>query len=275
MRLERILKKLVINHAPHITQPGWDHGKDEITALQYLARKLADGGVLILVLKIPPQIQAAAEVYIQDTINLFARFYHILARSLFPSLIRLDAHYADERTPPVIVMTGDATPIFAVMAGYIIPYVAIRQPTGVINDLEITGLLDVVLGELEAGDLPRAVYQEVRANAVEVMKQLLNMQVEYVSLTSFDKPILNTRDLIVPLQQRKTGMLQPPPPPPPTLPQQQAQIKHDLETLPEDDQPQTPTERMFRTDVKLNNNDTKRTGRRPPVPPLPFSEDDK
>ena len=274
MRLERILEKLVKKHAPHIMQPGWNQGKDEITALQFLARKLADNGVLILVFKIPQNIQAAKDVYVSDYINLYSRLYNTLVRSLFPSLIHLEAHYADDRLPPVIVLNGDATPIFAVLAGYITPYLAIRQPTGVINDLELIGLMDAVLSELEARDLPSAVYHEVRANAVEILKQLLGAQVEHISLTAFDKPILNAKDLIVPVQKRNTGMLQPPPPPPPSLPQQQAQIKHDLETLPEDDQPQTPTERMFRVDVPIrdSHHDTKR---KPPVPPLPFKKDDE
>ncbi|GAB4340412.1 MAG: hypothetical protein Kow00117_20900 [Phototrophicales bacterium] len=275
MRLKRILEKLVTSQAPHIMQPGWDKGKDEISALQFLARKLADHGVLVM--KIPASIQAAAEVYVQDTVNLYARLYRILSQSLFPSLSKLNIYYADDRTPPVVVMIGDATPIFSVMAGYVVPYLAIRQATGVINELELIGLMDVVLGELEASDLPQMVYREVRANAVDVLKSLLGAQVEHVSLTSFDKPILNTKDLIVPLQKRQTGRLKPPPPPPPSLPQQQAKIKYDLETLPEDNQPQTPTERMFRTDIKLprgEQNNSNRGGRKPPVPPLPFKDDD-
>jgi hypothetical protein len=49
--------------------------------------------------------------------------YYVLARALFPSLKEIRAVYADDRLPPIIVISAKSDMITRTLAGYIVPYV--------------------------------------------------------------------------------------------------------------------------------------------------------
>lgn len=276
-RLERILVKLAQQHAPQLTPPGWEQRGEQTTRIQTLARKLAKYNVCVLVGDVPKDIMPMRDMHIQDWVRNYGQMYNLLSQALYPSLARITAHYADDRLPAVIVLNGDANPIMNVFSGTLNPYLAIRQPLQhQVTDLELRGLITYLLDELEARDLKHADYEALRENSVVLLKQMLRATVRHISLTSFDRPILDTIQ---------------PPPPPPTIPanddsqqtqtipkapdlvpdQSRKQIRHDLETLPDDDAPVTPTEQMFISKIPI----PRATGkwRRPPVRKLPDDRD--
>ena len=257
-RLERILYKVSQQHAPVLTPPGWNQTGDPINRIQKLARALAGYNITILVGELAPELLHQKDRYVQDWVRQYAQMYNLLAQGLFPSFGKINAQYADDRLPPVIVFYGEATPIIGVLSGYITPYVAVRHGATA-SDLELRGLMTVILDELEAGDLPRAVYDAMLAQGVVILKQMLKTTVRHVSLTLFDKPIIET------IQQTKRETS---PPPPPKVPETK-QLNYELEYLPEDDNPPTPTEEMFVVNIPLR----KSTTRRPPVPNLPDQDD--
>jgi len=262
-RLERILYKLAYQHAPHLVPPGWSRTGDRITRIQTLARALASYDITVLVAEIPESLLSLKDLHIQDWLRNYAQMYNLLRESLFPSYGGINAQYADDRIPPVIVFKGAATPIITLFSGYITPYLTVRQDQ-TISDLEIRGLMDFILAELEAESLPRPQYKHLRETGAVILRQMLNSTVKHVSLTLFDKPVL---DSIQPPSLRQVTEKHVAPPP--TQLPEQKQLQFELEHLPSDEEPETPTEQMFVQDIPMN----RPPGRRPPVPPLPSKRD--
>lgn len=290
-RIERILFKLSQQHAPHLTPPGWEQRGDPIDRVQKLARKLASYDIVVLVGDLPNELVALKEIHIQDWIRGYAQLYNLLANGLFPSFGKLDAQYADNRMPPIVVLKGQSTPVMTVFAGCICPYMGLRQPARKqVTDLELRGLMDYVLGELEANDLPRAVYDSLRETGIELLRQMLASTVRHVSLTLFDKPELlkmiqppapptGDKQQVAPpaasawheMPDRPAPPANLPPPPTAEPAAQQAQLKYELEYLPEDSKPPTPTQEMFVVNIPLT--PPKKGSRRPPVPDLPKDDE--
>lgn len=262
-RLERILVKLAQNHARHLIPSGWDSGRDVIERVQWLARKLADYNVLVIVGELDPPLRNLQDLHVQDWVQNYARLYYLLTQSLLPSQTGISAYYADEHLPVVVVLEGQSAPVLGTFAGFVTPYVASQQTRDRISELELIGLMDVVLDELAADDLARPTYENLRAACVDVVKRLLQATMRHVSLTGFDRPILGTQP-VVPSDPT-------PPPKPATTPSEPPSDlpEHTLEMLPDDDAPLAPTEQMFIDRLPLPRNPSDRT---PPVPPLP---DDK
>jgi hypothetical protein len=267
-RIERILHKLALQHAPHLTPPNWEHQGDPIERIQTLARRLASYNIVTLVGDLPPELERMKELHIQDWLRGYGQMYALLAQGLFPSYTRLNAYYADDHLPPVAVLQGEAIPVMVALAGFIAPYVAARQTDKNVSDLELRGLMDIVLEELEGRDLPRHVYEGVRETGVTILRGMLRSTVRHISLTAFDKPILDT---IQPPLQLPREMRSAPPPPPQSLPEEQL-LRHELERLPDDDQPPTATQEMFIRGIPLNRRPA--NTRRPPVPDLPSDDDE-
>jgi hypothetical protein len=270
-RIERILYKLAQRHAPHLTPPGWEQDSTPTERVARLARKLADYGALVLVGDLPPVAQKLPEVHIHDWIQTYGRLYQILVYGLFPSLKQIEAFYADDHLPVVAVMEGDAAPVLGTFAGYIVPYVALRQGKS-FNQLEVEGLLNVIFDELEAGDLPGASLEALRESCVSAIRQILNATVKHISLTTLDRRV----DGMFQVEQSPDPVPEPATPqpiapdPPPDVPGQTV-TEFDLDYLPEDDLPPTPTEQMFSVRLPLPKSGSKRM---PPVPRLP-DEDEK
>jgi hypothetical protein len=263
-RLERILEKLAQQRAPHLIPPGWKMGGSSVERIRTLARKLAAYDVLVMVVDVPQELDSVSDAHLQEWVRGYARFYQLLVQGLFPSLQKLSAYYADKGNPPAIVLDGESTPVMEMFAGYIIPYVAAHQSQKKdVSELELRGLMDFVLNELEARNLPPSIYEQMRQNGVELIKKLLQSPIRQISLTAFDKPIFEVSA--------------PPPiiskPPPGKLPgtgevklPEAGELTYELERLPDDDQPQTPTEQMFINKIPLRVRGN--TGRLPPLPPL-------
>jgi len=256
-RLERILLKLAQQHAPHLVTPNWAGSVDPTLHIQEMARKLAAYNILVLVGDTSSIAPAEQDNAVRDWIKEVGKFYNLLAHGLFPSISKISAYYADDNIPPVVVINGQATPVITSMAGFVNPYLAVRGPQRVISELELRGLMNIVLDELEAEDLPRAAYNQLQEGGANILKKLLESRVRHVSVTTFDRPILS--DI-----QNMPGIVKPPPTPG-KLPEQE-RLKYDLQRLPEDKSPQTPTEEMFRVELPL--------GKTRPLPPIPRLPDE-
>jgi len=285
-RLERILVKLAQRHAPHLLHAEWDNGLESNERITQLARRLADYGILVIVGEAPPELRNTKRIHVEDWVQNHARLYYVLANGIWPSLEQqIEAYYADENEPFAVVLQGTTAPVTAMMAGYLIPYIAIRQADKAANRFEMRGLLDVVLMELEATDIQPYILHEVRENAVEALGHLLNAQIEHIPLTEFDAGAAG----VITVQQPQPQPATPEAPPPPELPEQNRPqpeappqveqaaadpppVTFDLDTL-EDDDPEafTPTEEMFSVNLPLPRSNSKRL---PPVPRLPDEDDD-
>lgn len=274
-RVERILSKLAQRHAPHLLASAGLPSDDAVLRVQWLARKLAHYSVLPLVGELAPQTEHLKDIHVEDWIQGYARLYHILAGGLFPSLKGLDAHYADEHLPVIVVLDGAAAPVISTMAGYVTPYLALRHPRGSVpmrgtgldaqNTSEITALMDTVLLDLEAGDLPRAAYAGLRDAGVQAIQHMLFSTVRTVSLTPFDQPVVASTPP-VDLPQATPAPQQPVHPAPSALPED-GSLQYEMDYLPEeDDAPLAPTEEMFVNKLPLPRSSSNRM---PPVPRLP------
>ena len=284
-RLERILQNLATHQAPILLVRGWPEMNDPARRLPNLARALAAYNLLVIVGD--PTVQSIDEsiTRVQAWVNGYATFYQLMARSLFPSFTDMSAEYADGELPVVMVIKGTATPVIEVMAGFVAPYVVKRQFQQTIYEAEVTGIMDTVLDELEAGDLPRGAFRQLRTDGAALIKKMLvNAPLRQLLLTNFDRPMFTdtgrlslSPDMMppdsLPEQNRKPqdvrelhqggGGL----PPsmdtsrtasalvPPTLPEEDTALRPDIED--------TASRRTFDTGP------LGRTGRRPPVPDLP------
>ncbi len=263
-RLERILTKLTQQHAPHLLPIAWGQGEDAATQVQKISRHLARHHILVLMAEITPEQMKAREMLIMEWIQEFARLYNLLAQTLFPSFKKISAQYTDDLMPPVVVINGQANAVVQVIAGYVVPYVALRQDQPV-TDLELRGLAEIILEELEASDLGEEAYKMLRAGCVKIIRELLTIKARHIALTAFDRPVL---DDIQPKTQPGISPRAPADAPPPDKLPEQEQLTYELEHLPEEDGPLTPTEQMFRIEIPLA-----KTKRLPPVPRLPGAED--
>jgi hypothetical protein len=240
-RLERTLVALARRYASQLVPSNWAQPGDYPRPLPELARALANHNVLVLMGDIPVPHTSDAGVHIKLWADTYTRLYTQIARALFPSLAECQTFYADQAWPPIIILHGKATPLITVMAGYIAPFIAARQGSAVISEVELRGLVDLVLDELEASDLPRNDYQRLRDEAAGLVKDLLSLQVRQMPLTPAARPVF--------------GITSPTTMPPITLPEE------DTQEMPNSAAPPVPPVAEKRSNK-----------RRPPVPDLP---DDK
>ncbi len=289
-RLERILFKLASQHAPQLVQPGWDRSTQPYRAL---ARHLADHKRLVVMAHISQEHLPEKEQHVQRWVNTYARFYGLLTTNLFPTLTRFQARYADDALPPIIVLDADAVDVLAVMAGFVVPYVAARQQQSEVQDGEIRVLMDVILEEhLMCDDLSRPEYNQLVKDSIVIIRRMLSQPLRHIALTDFDQPLfgiqpqrpstLPTQNRSVPPAQTETRHEAEPEPAPTTqqgnpdarpdasagAPPQQQPPK--LEHI---DEPEThtPTERLFVRSIPIHSGALRR---RPPVPDLPFDKQD-
>ena len=211
-RLYDHLTALARRHAPHLLSQ-----LPPEQQIKPLASGLAREGILVLVGQPAGQEQSEIMANINAWVGLYGRLYEILAEDLFPRYVRVQAEYTDTLIPPIIVLQGEADHVIRVIAGYIIPYIAVRQGERLISDAELDGVMRRVLEDLEAGDLKPAVYERVKRAGVAVLHDLLRAQVKQIALTDFIKPIFQN------LPPTELPRFEPPkpdvPPPPPTLPE--------------------------------------------------------
>jgi hypothetical protein len=260
-RLERALITIARRSAPSLVPSGWQQPGDyallAARPLSDLAGALAAHNVLVLIGELSPELAHQAAVHFKDWADCYIQFYARLCETLFPSFTQVNAYYADQEWPPVVVIYGAATPLIIALAEYVAPFAATRQDKSP-SDVEIRGLIDTILDQLEAGDLPREDYRRLLDEGAAVLKQLLGAQVRQLPLTP---PALALAGV-----DTMTTLPAPPPTLPPETP---APNTMPPETLPEDF-PAESAAPFYAGDVPIFFDFKPRSGgRRPPVPDLP------
>lgn len=189
-RLEAIMRQLVQRHASHlINVPSAD---DKHRMAQW-ARGLAHQGVLVLVGDVPQGFLGSREEALRDWISAYGELYYLLVNALFPSLRRIQAAYADNKRPTMIILDGDASYVLSSFCGYIVPYVARRQTDTVTSQPEIQGLMQLMLQKLLGEDIERDRYDAVIHDGIDVIQRLLEIPVRQMPLADFERPIFRDK----------------------------------------------------------------------------------
>lgn len=272
-RLEITLLTIARRYAPPLVPPGWQRPGDYPAPLPELARALASYNVLVLLGDLPNELTHQAGDHFKQWAEAYKRFYSLLCDQLFPSFTQINAFYADQDWPPIVALQGAATPVIVAMAGYVAPFIAARQTGGRVSDVELVGLMDVILDDLEAGDLPRAAYRQLRDDGAAQIKTLLASPVRQLPLTPRARPLFGEDEAPPPLplpEDLPTAATlvpdetltapRPTAPPPPDLPEAPPPS-----SLPEQGAaPTAPSELPVPFDLTARH-----TPRKPPVPDLP------
>lgn len=271
-RLERNLVAVARRYAPTLVPAGWQKPGDYTGALPELARSLATYNVLVMA-------GEAGQASVKAWTDGFQAFYGALASTLFPSYQRISAFYLDQEQPLLVALYGEATPVIVTMAGFVTPYVVARQGTRPL-EVELLGMIDMILEELEATDLPRDEYRRLRDNGASLLRGLLESSVRQLPVTPAARPIFDEmnaqRGANTPpsTQAAKSS----PPPPPTDLPEPPAPpaMPPDLPEYvsPPPVKPQEDARRFDPDAVPIFFNPGKRDSAQPlpPVPPLPPRE---
>ncbi len=271
-RLERSLIAVTRRYAPSLLPAGWQQPGDYPGALGDLACALAGYNVLVM---IGDPGHATVKTWTDSYLSLYA----LLTESLFPSFQRVSAFYVDQESPLIVALYGEATPVITTLAGFIVPYVVARQGTRP-AEIELNGMMDMILEEVEATDLPREDYRRLRDSGAALVRGLLEGEVKQLPLTPPARPIFDEiarRPAAVSTVRHPRAAAPPPPvdlPEPPlpgTMPEEVQQPPELPEALPE------PAPRKFDPDAvpiffnpgQQGQQGSGATRATPPVPPLP------
>lgn len=237
-RLTRTLRKLAAEKAPQLLSQVEQHSGDQIERIQWMARQLAHYRQVVLVGTLA-QHHANVDLHVQDWLRGFGQFCTMLTSSLYPTYRDITARYADNTTNPwIVVLELESEQVADALAGTIVPFLAWRQPRRPYSEPELIGLMDIVLRHvLAVRNLDMDTHYHLQAQGVEQLKRMLSVEMRYVSLTTFDRPIVN----LLPPQTS---------PPPVMLPEEQAlherQLTQQLELVEFQETDTTPSEEMFR-----------------------------
>ncbi|MEP7290445.1 MAG: hypothetical protein ABI835_01625 [Chloroflexota bacterium] len=267
-RLERNLIAAARRYAPTLIPAGWQKAGDYSGSLPNLARALATYNVLVMAGDAP---QASVKGWTDG----YQGFYRVLCEALFPSFGRVSAFYLDQEQPLMVALYGEATPVIVALAGFVTPYVVARQGTRPL-EVELVGMMDMILEELEATDLPREEYRRLRDSGASILRGLLDSEVRQFALTPPARPIFDEMNAQRPVESRSVPVVQraappqpadlPEPPLPPDLPEYIPPPPVSApETLPEPGRRFDPdaVPIFFNPGQRGNNSSV------PPVPPLP------
>lgn len=280
-RLENALVAVARRYAAWLIPNTWQRAGDYAAPLSDFARSLAEYGVLVVGAKATDAPPEAVRAWVDAYIALYSR----LAQRLFPSYTGINAFYIDQAQPPLVGLQGAALPVIMALGGYAAPFAARVQRAP--SEVELRGLLDVMLEELEAGDLPRDDYRALRDAGVEALRQIVGSPVRTQAVTPAVRPVFGEDE---PPTAPPPNMPKPEPPPPPTdfpeafnaqqqpsAPPPPPDLPEDIDKKPElprvddaDEPPFKPDTVPIFFDPKRRTKDTGSLRRpRPPVPPLP------
>ncbi|MDL1899670.1 hypothetical protein FBR02_02745 [Anaerolineae bacterium CFX9] len=267
-RVEKTLVAVARRYAPALIPIGWAQPGDYALLTgspnphAELAFRLANEGVLVIVGDLSAALAHQAGVLFRDWGEAYTSLYSTLTRTLFPSYTDIQAFYADQEFPPIVGMIGAAPPVIMAMAGYVAPFIAARRrasayPT---SDVELRGLMDEILEYLEAADLPREAYRQLRDACIVHLRTLLTSPVRQLELTPALDPSVTVVDM--PSEPPSPPESLPPIPPPP------ADLPEAARPLPPDVLPEMLADITSRPPLFF---DARESGapRRPPVPDLP------
>lgn len=209
-RLNSILTTLANQYAFHILHDA-PSGEDR---LAYLADGLANHGILVIIADIPDNNY---NFLLRSWINDYRNLYTLIAQHLFPSFQGMNLGTADRMRPPIVVLQGGCGAIVQALAGYIVPYVNLRQQTGSASEAEIRGLMTYVLDDLD-DELNRNTYNYLWRKCAQIIHHLMSLPIHQYALTSMKKPLFQQTHI----QPQSLPKRRPLPMPPSTLPEAQA-----------------------------------------------------
>lgn len=266
-RLERALITIARRYAPHLVPPNWRQAGDYPAPLAELARALAAHGALALMGDPAPGVtntQMAYKVWVDG----YTRLYNALSAALFPSFTGVSSYFVDHETPQVVVIIGEATPVIEMLAGHIAPYITARQGQRDSSPYELNGLMETVLEELEAHDLPGEDYRSLRAACTSLITPMLYTAIRQYPVT----PPLRSMG--------SNGATPTDPPQPPSFPEMErlsrrAETRFDDEDRPRGERRQSETPRRRDVNPRVDplpppplsfNSEEVRQRRQPPIP---------
>ncbi len=189
-RILNILLTLAKQNAPRLLSAYQDLTATREDRIARVARGLASNRLLVLVGMPLTRARANLTAHMNTWVGSYKTLYDLLAGALFPSYTGSSVSYSDPQLPLVVVFYGQALPVVNVLAGYIVPYIATRQTTPGGSEAELWGLLERVLDELAADDLPRSAYHRLRGECATQIKLMLNTPIRQIALHGFDQPVL-------------------------------------------------------------------------------------
>ena len=201
-RDENVLVALTEQYAQPLLSM-WDRRGTFDERLPRLARGLASYNILVLMADQPyslQNIQQNVGTMIQEWANNYVDLYRRICKDLFPSFNQVNLHATDDHWPIIIYLRGTATPVIQRMAGFVAPYVVQRQFSPTISEIELMGLMDLILDELEASTLARDTYKQLRDDCVNILKQMLATPVHQLGVTEFDRAIFSDSQRLVPVK---------------------------------------------------------------------------
>lgn len=276
-RIERILQKLILLHAPHLA-PLLDQKdpSDPLAHVQRVAGQLAKHGILVIIAEMPEELEAQKQIIIEDWLASCVHLYDIVSKVIYPSLSEVVAKYADtpNLNPSIIVLQASSHAVLEGFGRYIMPYVGLRHRRRPFKTDEINDMLTAFLEFVGADNLAHRVYQPLHQVCYQAVCQIMNSPARQICLTDFDPALLEIIH-----RHGNTQPYQPVTPPTQAHVKQQEPLK--LEQLNDDEMPDdTPSQQMFRVrlPIRADRNETRternEKSRRPPVPPLPKRNDD-
>jgi hypothetical protein len=201
-REENVLVTLTQQYAQPLL-PMWDRRGDFDERLPRLARGLASYNILVLMADQPYSLQSIHQnvgALIQEWANHYVELYRRICDDLFPSFNQVSLHSTDRQWPIIVYLHGTATPVIQRIAGFVAPYIVQRQFSPKVSEVELRGLMDLILDELEAGNLDRETYKQLRNDTVEILKQILATPVHQLAVTNFDREIFTDSQRLVPVR---------------------------------------------------------------------------
>jgi hypothetical protein len=231
-----------------------------------LAATLAREGVLVLAGDVPPHLPDH-EQWLVQWVQIQVQFYKLLAETFFPSFAGYKPPvYADRMLPAVVVFDTENAVVAAALAKILIPYVALRHGQSPILDVEIRGMMQMVLQDIDPAKLRD--HESLTSNGIALLRQWLAMPIQQIPLIEPEQPLYE--ELQAPLAAPPAAGATAPtpikpdkvppaaPPPPNTLPE--------LDKL--TSQPaKTETQEMFASKVPIFYG--KKSGGFAPFPPPP------
>ncbi len=268
-RLEQTLISLAKQRAPHIL-----HQVPVQGGMPLLADALAREGVLVLWCHVPPHYTPNQADLINDWVSAYARLYRLLTDALFPMLNTISAHYIDQESPPIIYLEGLCAPVIRAFSGYVVPYVASRQLLPP-NEVEIRGMMQYILEDLEASTIAPTLYQAIVSQAMTHIIHLLHLPITQQTITDFKRKVFqqvqtstNTPTEVIPksLLREAVEATRANLPPIPSMPAQEVSAPQPPVSKPED----TPNKR-FASEIPIffDRSGDEKPKRKPPVPNLP------
>lgn len=185
-RLESILKTLVRQVTGNLyLEP--DSFNERV---EQLASRLANDGVIVLVGRLHPQFHGQRNQHVQAWVNAYAQLYYLLCMGLFDTTDEPTAYIADNKYPVIVVFEARMLVVARVLTGLIIPYIALRQSDGQASRAELRGMIEMMLEELAATNLPHEKYTHIRDRGLELLDTLLKSEIQQVSLTEFSRQFI-------------------------------------------------------------------------------------